>query len=72
MRAACAGEGRHGPPLSFMVGAAMLLLALGCAFSAGAAPGFYARLDSFNYSEPVSLDAALNDWQGRFRGGDKQ
>ena len=72
MRIVCAGEGRHGPPLSFVAGAAMLLLALGCAFPAGATPGFYARLDSFNYSEPVSLDAALNDWQGRFRGGDKQ
>lgn len=69
MRMPCAGEGRHGPPLSFV---AILLFALGCVSPAWGASGFFARLDSFNYSEPVSLDAALNDWQGRFYGGERQ
>ena len=69
MHMPCAGEGRHRPSLSFV---AALLFAFGCVSPVWGASGFFARLDSFNYSEPVSLDAALNDWQGRFRGGDSQ
>ncbi len=73
MRISCAGEGRHGPPLSFVLPHLVaLLLALGGVAPAWGAAGFFARLESFNYSEPVSLDDALNGWQGRFRGGERQ
>ncbi len=38
-----------------------------------AAPaGAYVHVDSFTWSEPVSIRAALNDWQGAFRGGEEQ
>lgn len=69
MRMPCAGQGRHRPPLSF---AALLAIALGAAPPAWGATGFFARLDSFSHSEPVSIAAALNNWQGHFYGGDTQ
>ena len=65
----CAWQGRLRPPLSFV---AMGILALGITAPAAAADGFFARVDSHTYSEPVSIDAALNEWDGEFYGGETQ
>lgn len=32
----------------------------------------YARTDAFAYSEPVSIEAAVDDWKGHFHGGKRQ
>ncbi len=80
MHRICAREGRRRPPLSFVPSflsppvVRLLWACLACvlAVPAWAGSGFFLRLDSESYSEPVSLDAALNDWQGHFYGGEAQ
>ena len=67
--ASCAGEGRPGPPLSFAVAG---LLVLAASAPAAAADGVFLRVESQTYSEPVSIDAALNRWDGAFHGGEIQ
>ena len=59
-------NGRRWPPVFFLA-----------AFLFHSAPGsaeehFFTRLDSFSWSEPVTIDAAINDWQGAFFNGQRQ
>lgn len=63
------GKGRRQSPLFFV---AALLAGLSTSFPLGAAEGFFARAETLTYSEPVSIDTALKEWDGPFFGGDVQ
>jgi len=58
-------EGRRKPPLVFFC-----LLAF--AVPAGADWSGYVRAEAMAYSEPVAIEPALGDWDGRYSGGDRQ
>ncbi len=62
--------GRLMPPVLFLV---MVMILLGV-FSQPAVAGsrIYMRVDSFSYSEPVSIHAAINSWRGNYSGGQQQ
>ena len=63
-------KGRRKPPFCCvaMIWAGMLIARVACAGEAGA----FAVVESYSYSEPVSIRSGLGDWDGQFYGGDRQ
>lgn len=63
-------QGTQGPRLRSLLPTLLL-----CSATSLAEPGTvtpFGRFSLFAHSAPVSIDSALNDWQGRYRNGEEQ